>query len=380
MVIQRRILDLLNYDGKLLYILKEKGGLRYDELMKVCDPTEKSPKKSKYKLMTRGTMNKYLKSLKSNGYVQTSQAVDSQYTTITKYEITAAGQEFLRQKLSMDQPEDSALLAKTVSPNYFELFYEPITKFFRKINLEETQVLPGLIRMVARIDPNKFMVLPQSNDFYYTFLYIYHNMLEFSLGTDQLLYFGLLPFCEFYNASQSEIEHYVNMLLKLDVGFYAVRWKHSIPISVHENNPNSPNPAQYVEDLLFFQRDDLIGAVVFNLIQNALEEEVVKRSFEDQQPTDFKDHARQITERLISLNLIRSGLRAAFELLIEALCVLRAIARGFTPIDLPNNWQIYRDFGNSSKRADLTNLIFGSGGEYEKLLSLEEIIMKFSPK
>ena len=93
---------------------------------------------------------------------------------------------------------------------------------------------------------------------YFTY---FRTCLNFSF--EGLKYFDRESFIETYHLSDAQLTYNLEKIMKADLGFYRISW----------------------ESDLFFQQDDLIGGVVFNLIRNAIEAEIVKRSLKI--PTEF---------------------------------------------------------------------------------------------
>lgn len=346
-LIKRKILDLLDYDGKILYLLKEKGTMRFKDLVLICDPTEGgSSDKKGMKLMTRGTLGKYLKILKKQAYISQIVFQENDFRSHSKYEITKSGSEHLQQILAINEEDlSSDKDTETVRPDYFQLFYNPITVFFQKIGVEQEQYLPQLIRMIARINPQFFFKLPQSDEFYYMLFYLYQNMLEFSIGKARFFFIGLDAFCDTYGVTKIQVQYHMEKLLEQDLGFYLIKWEHA----------------------LFFQRDDLIGGILFNLIQNELEADIVKKSLKLPDRADFHYMAENIVQQMLDLKLLWHGIREAFQIFTEALLILKAIQRGYTRLDFMEDWPPFRRMLTSTQGIELSKNIFSTIPEYKKL-------------
>jgi DNA-binding PadR family transcriptional regulator len=357
-MIKRKILDLLGYDGKILYLLKEKGTMRFKELLAVCDPTDSGMREKKgIKLMTRGTLGKYLKVLKKQEYIIQIAGQEKDLRTFSKYEITKSGIEHLQQILAINEEDiPKATEEEVVRPDYFQLFYNPITQFFQKIGVEQEQYLPQLIRMVARIKPQYFFKLPQSDEFYYTLFYLYQNMLEFSLGKARFFFLGLDAFCDTYGVTKIQVQYHLEKLLNEDLGFYQINW----------------------EQPLFFQREDLIGGILLNLIQNELEADIVKKSLKLPDRADFHYMAENIIQQLIDLKLLWHGIRDAFQIFTEALLILKAIQRGYTRLDFMEDWPPFRRMLTTTQGIELSKKIFSALSEYKKLDLLQTFIGQIS--
>jgi hypothetical protein len=363
------ITQLLDNNGILLYLLREKGQMRFNEIVNVLDPYEKlqgkpSPKKSskqtgvpgpiggltsKFKprrLMSRGTINKRLKFLKNpiRHYVEQVSEMDSvTLRSIQKYQLTQTGRAHINQILRDEEI--------SVRPDQFGIFYQSIMDFFQKRGFDQDLYLPRVINMIARIDSVKFFQLQQTDELMYTFLFIFQNMLEYRDEKLGLLFFELDKFCEHYSVSQVDIQYHLKKIKNAELGFYTLNWD---------------------DNLLFFQRNDIIGAVLFNLIKNALEVEIIKKSLHLKEDNTFDTVAKSITDRMIQLNLIRPRIEASFKLFVKSMLIVTAIERGLSRFDLVEFWPLFNDLLNSKNGITITEQLFGTRSEIEKIDIVQE--------
>lgn len=372
------ILRLLDNNGKLLYLLMEEGALRFEEIVQMLNPNEKLqrdlakfkakpvpenqkniPLKNKPRhFMSRGTIAKHLKYLRdpARKYITQESELDPQTQRNTlKYIITDIGKAYLTQLIKTEQ--------MPVRPDQFGLFYQHITDFFmNKIGLEEDLYLPQVIAMVARIDQMRFFQLPQTDELFYALFYIFQNTLELSIGADKVKFLDKIRFCEISKLSKAQIDYNVEKILIADLGFCRFPWR--------ENDKMD-------EVDLFIHRNDLIGAVIFNQIQNEIEREIVKRSIKLNEITLFQDMALKIIETLMQLRLIRPSLKDAIQFFIEILLINGSINRGFTRIDIAEYWPPLNALLRRPDGIDLTKKIFGRTTDFEKYQAIEKAMRKF---
>ncbi len=228
------------------------------------------------------------------------------------------------------------------------MMYAHITDFFQRIGIDQELYLPQIIKMIARIDPSKFFQLDQTDDTFYALFYLFQNMLEFSF--EGLKYFDRELFIETYHLSDAQLTYNLEKIMKADLGFYRISW----------------------ESDLFFQQDDLIGGVVFNLIRNAIEAEIVKRSLKIPTESSIESIANEIGEKMIQLQLIRVVIKKAFIRFIEVLTIKFAIDRGFTRVDIAEYWPDLNKLLLDKEGIDITKEIFGVSTNFERIQAIED--------
>ncbi len=378
-MINEDLLSILDNDGKLLYALKVAGPLRFEEIVSIMNPYEKyqlenpikNAQKSKNKenkkgnsslgrskslgyrrkhFMSRGTISRHLKSLKQpniNYITQVSQLERNTLRNVQKYTLTPRGRGFINQLIKQEEP--------SVRPDLFGMIYRKITDFFKSRGFEESLYLPRIINMIARIDQAKFFKLPQTDEMYYTWLFIFQNTLEYSIDSDNLLYFELDNFSQTYKVSKIQILANLEKILEAELGYYRMKWK---------------------EDMLFFQKEDQFGVLLFNLIQNAIESEIIKTTLELGNRETFQRLALAISERLINLRFLRPHLKKSAQKLVFALLVLAALNRGLNRTDLIDYWPEFNDLLSFPRGIELSKTIFGITTEFRKIQAVEDAMEK----
>ena len=367
-MIREDVLKFLDNPGKLLYLLREEGSMQFKDFISILNPYESYNKEvpatsphnvPKWKkgsvrplqFMSRGTIAKHLRDLKAPrlGYItQLAEYEEVKDRTVMKYTLTPQGQMYINSILKEEE--------SPVRPDQFGLIYNSITSFFQERGLDEETNLPRIITMIARIDQAKFFKLPQTSDLFNTLFYIFQNMLEFSLDEGKLYFINLDIFCEAYNLSKIAILYNLELILKAELGFYRVPW----------------------ENQLFFQKRDLIGGVLFNLIQNALEPELIRKSLCITPAPTFSSMAETIGKRLVQLQLIRPQLQLAFQVLGESLLIVTGLDRGFTRMDIADYWPPFHDLLQDKNGLDFTKKLFRPISEYEKITLLQKFLLQKS--
>ena len=371
-MINEDILNLLDNDGKLLYVLKMLGPLRFEEIVNVMNPYEtfqeerqkkrgRKPKnvekedlwkgglghRSRHQ-MSRGTVSRHLKRLKDpniNYVTQISELDQETMRNVQKYTLTPRGRGFINKII---KEEDSP-----VRPDLYGMIYHKITEFYKERGFEKQTTLTDIINMIGRIDQEKFFRLPQTDDMYNTLFFIFQNMLEKSINKDSLSFFELDNFSQTYNVSKKQIEANLEKILEADLGYYQIDWENTY---------------------LFFQKKDPIGSIIFSYIQNSIESEIIKRSLDVKNLRDFKDIAKDVSENLVDSNLIRPHLQLYLQRFLNCLLILYTIDRGLTRTELVEFWPEFKKLLSKKEGIDLSITIFGPATEYRKLEELTKFI------
>ena len=348
-MLKQEVLHLLDNNGKILYILLELGSLRFEEIVQVLSPMDPMHRsvKSDYKRnhMSRATIAKHLNYLKddSHKFITIYAEIDPlTKRNIQKYAITETGKAYLMQLTRSERV--------SLQPHQFEIFYSKITAFFQQIGVDQELYLPRIIKMIARIDQTKFFDLPQTQELYYTLLYIFQNLLENSLGTLRIMYFDLPYFCQTYKISSIQIQYNLEKLLNPDIGFYRIPW--------HSD--------------LFFHRHDLIGGMLFHLIRNELEGLIVERSLGINELQSFNKIADGILNTLEQLQLVKPSTCPDFKNVVVILLIDMAIELGFTQIEIAAYWKDLQKIGKTTEGIEYFKVIFGYSSSRERIHALNQ--------
>ncbi len=346
--LEKKVLTLvkeMDYDQRVLFILKNLGPKRFTDLENYCD-------------ISRSTLSKYLKLLLERYLIEKKIFDDNK----PRYFITERGTEKIHgASFSL---EESLFYIDRLNENISRL--TDLIAFYREIGVADS-IISQIIQKIAKIGV-KFFNIEQNRELYLAMFYIFLN----SVLTREYK-FEINEFCKHYNVKKLRIEFYVDKIMSSKLGFYMFTRG---------------------EDIFFFHEEDIIGITTLGLIKDRLIEEIVQKNVgNDKEVFDLDRVAEEIVEKLLKMDLIWDRIIEPFEILIEKMFVKMAIEMGIlkpTLMDMAlQSEKISKSKGGISS---LINIIEGSEryedlnlvsiSEYKKV-DLDEILERmrgFCPK
>jgi len=276
-----KIIDDIDYDKRILFILKNLGPQRFSDLEKQCE-------------MSKSTLSKYIKI-----HLQKNDIEKRIHEKSPHYFITEKGIEKLNEEkiIEIDDLFDKYNINDIISKA------DDLIQFYKEIGVEES-IRFQIIRKISKIG-DQFFKLNQNRELFLALFYIFLNSV---LTRDYK--FEINEFCKYYNVKRLRIDFYVDKIMSSKFGFY---------MFIRDN------------DVFFFHRDDILGTTTLRLIKDQLIEEIVHINLKGyRQFYDLDDIAESIAEKLIEMNLIWDKIREPFEMLIEKLIISTAIDMGLS--------------------------------------------------
>lgn len=276
-----KIIDDIDYDKQILFILKNLGPQRFSDLEKQCQ-------------MSKSTLSKYIKV-----HLQKNDIEKKIHEKSPHYFITEKGIE----KLNEDKIIENDYLFAKNSINDIISKAADLIQFYKEIGVEES-IRFQILRKISKIG-DQFFKLNQNRELFLALFYIFLNSV---LTRDYK--FEINEFCKYYNVKRLRIDFYVDKIMSSKFGFY---------MFIRDN------------DVFFFHRDDILGTTTLRLIKDQLIEEIVHINLKGyRQFYDLDEIAENIAEKLIEMNLIWDKIREPFEMLIEKLIINTAIDMGLS--------------------------------------------------
>ncbi len=335
----------LDYDKRVLFILKNLGPQRFTELENFCD-------------ISRSTLSKYLKLLIERFCIEKKIYDDNK----PRYFITERGIEKIIEQS----------LGKAEGLNYIDKLNDDISKltdlieFYKEIGVADS-IISQIVQKISKIKGN-FFQLEQNRELYLALFYIFLNS-----ALTREYKFEINEFCKHYTVKKLRIEFYVDRIMSSKFGFYMfVRG----------------------EDNFFFQEEDILGIATIRLIKDKIIEETIQKNLSlSNKLFDLDKMAGEIAEKLKKMDLIWDRIKEPFEILIEKIFVKMALEMGIlkpTLMDMAlQSEKISKSKGGINS---LINIIEGSESyedlnvvsisEYKKM-DLDEVLEKirgFCPK
>ncbi len=346
--LEKKVLTLvkeMDYDQRVLFILKNLGPKRFTDLETYCD-------------ISRSTLSKYLKLLLERYFIEKKIFDDNK----PRYFITERGTEKIHgTSFSLEQ---SLFYIDRLNENISRL--TDLIVFYREIGVADS-IISQIIQKITKIGV-KFFNIEQNRELYLAMFYIFLN----SVLTREYK-FEINEFCKHYNVKKLRIEFYVDKIMSSKLGF---------------------NMFVRGEDIFFFHEEDIIGITTLRLIKDRLIEEIIQKNIaNDKTVFDLDRIAEEIVEKLVKMDLIWDRIIEPFEILVEKMLIKTSIEMG---IPKPTLMDIVLQSEKIAKSKaginSLINIIEGSEryedlnlvsiSEYKKV-DLDEILEKmrgFCPK
>ncbi|MFX1410585.1 MAG: hypothetical protein ACFFA6_09545 [Promethearchaeota archaeon] len=320
--LENKVLNLakeMDYDQRVLFILKNLGPKRFTDLEYYCD-------------ISRSTLSKYLKLLLERYYIEKKIFDDNK----PRYFITERGTEKIQEEsFSL---EENLLYIDRLNENISKL--TSLISFYREIGVADL-IISQIVQKISKIGI-KFYDIEQNDELYLAMFYIFLNSV---LTRDYK--FEINEFCKHYGVKKLRIEFYVDKIMSNKLGFYMfVRG----------------------EDIFFFHEEDILGITALRLIKDRLIDEIIQKNLSnDKELLDLDRAAAEIVDKLIKMDLIWDRIIEPFEILIEKMLIKIAIEMGIpkpTLMDIAlQSEKIAKSKGGISS---LINIIEGSD-RYEDL-------------
>ncbi len=289
----------LDYDKRVLFILKNLGPQRFTELENFCD-------------ISRSTLSKYLKLLNERSYIMKKIHDDNK----PRYFITERGVEKINQESR--EKEEGVYLIDKLNKNISRL--SELISFYEEIGVEES-IIFQIVRKISKTGES-FFHIEQNRELYLALFYIFFNSV---LTRDYK--FEINAFCKHYNVKKLRIDFYVDKIMSSKLGFYMFtrergKPKHDYEVDVEDD---------VEDDIFFFHEEDIVGTTTLRLINDRIIDEIIhinKKGY--RKIYDLDKMAEEIAEKLIKMDLIWNRIREIFEMLIEKLIIKGAINMGFS--------------------------------------------------
>ncbi len=276
-----QIISNMEYDKRILFILKNLGPQRFSDLENKCN-------------MSKSTLSKYIKLNLQKNNIEKKIHDKSPF-----YFITEKGIEKLNEDYGSTE-EDLFYINKI--NNAVSKSYELIA-FYKKIGVEES-ILFQILRKISKIG-DKFFQLGQNRELFLAFFYMFLNSV---LTRDYK--FEINEFCKYYNVKRLRIDYYVDTIMSSNFGFFMFTRD---------------------KDVFFFHEEDILGTTSLRLIKDHLIQEIIHINFKGYRKIyDLDKLAENIAQRLLYMDLIWKRIREPFEMLIEKLLLKTAMNMGIS--------------------------------------------------
>ncbi|MBD3211751.1 MAG: hypothetical protein GF311_04010 [Candidatus Lokiarchaeota archaeon] len=312
------IIEELEYDKRILFILKNLGPHRFSDLEEKAE-------------MSKSTLSKYIKI-----HLQKNNIEKRIYEKSPHYFITEKGIEKLNEDQAINENEvfDRNKINDTV------IRTSELIDFYNQIGVEES-ILFQILRKISKIGDD-FFKLNQNRELFLALFYMFLNSV---LTRDYK--FEINEFCKYYSVKRLRIDFYVDKIMSSDFGFYMFTRD---------------------KDVFFFHKDDILGTTTNRLIKDQLIEEIIHINLKGyRQFYDLDNMAEQIADKLIEMNLIWDKIQEPFEMLIEKLIIRTAMEMGLSKTFLMDMVVQSEKLAKSEEGVNsLVNIIKGSE-KYEDL-------------
>ncbi|MBY9006154.1 MAG: hypothetical protein KGD63_05305 [Candidatus Lokiarchaeota archaeon] len=276
-----RILDNMEYDKRILFIIKNLGPQRFSDLEQKCN-------------MSKSTLSKYLKLNLQKNNIEKKIHEKSPYYFLTEKGI---------EKLHEDYRSTDENLFFVNFINEAVLRNQDLIKFYKKIGVEES-ILFKILRKISKIG-DKFFQLSQNRELYLALFYMFLNSV---LTRDYK--FEIKEFCKYYNVKKLRIDYYVDTIMSSKFGFFMFKRE---------------------KDVFFFHQEDILGTTTLRLIKDHLIEEIIHINLKGYREIyDLDNLSEEIAQKLINMDLIWDRIREPFEMLIEKLIIKTAMDMGIS--------------------------------------------------
>ncbi len=189
-------------------------------------------------------------------------------------------------------------------------------EFLYSVNVPDT-IIWQLTSLIS-YNLNAFLELPQTNDCYLAFFYVYYNLLTGNL------FLRRDRFCEFCRIKRISLDYHLDKILSNKLGFYHIEYM-GADFFFHKTDEIGTNLSQITEDLL---SQYILKQTYLASQQNAA------RSWE---PLPLEDIVKSIKSQLKEKNLIKGRIVAPFETFILKYVVKKAVDRGIPNDALPES-------------------------------------------
>ncbi len=343
--IKKRILDILkelDNDKRVLFILKNLGPQKFTRLGELCK-------------LSRSTVSKYLKSHLDQRNIEKKIYSDKNIQE-TRYFITQKGETKLTEEGYGAQ--ENLFYINELHENLSKL--SPLIEFYKEIGVPESLCF-HIIQIILKIG-EKFFLIEQNRDLYYTLLYMFYNSI---LGQDIFAYkywkleadllkdkeglseditisegefkeekdiksidlskfsgykLNKSQFIELCHLKSYQLDYFIDKLMQNNLGFF---------MFIREKDGD--------EDSFFFHEKDIIGTTTMRLIKDRILEEFINQNLVGEKSINELDKiAEEVADELKIMGLIWQEIQEEFEMLIEKLFIKTARDFGIAKNNLKN--------------------------------------------
>ncbi|MBN1214832.1 MAG: hypothetical protein JXA99_05250 [Candidatus Lokiarchaeota archaeon] len=276
-----KILNNIEYDKRILFIIKNYGHQRFSDLEQKCN-------------MSKSTLSKYIKLNLQKNNIEKKIHEKSPFYFLTEKGI---------EKLNEDYKSKEENLFFINIINEVALKTQELINFYKDIGVEES-ILFQILKNIVKIG-EKFFQLNQNRELFLALFYMFLNSVltpEYKFEVD--------AFCKYYNVKKLRIDYYVDSIMSSKFGFFMFKRD---------------------EDVFFFHEEDILGTTTLRLIKDQLIEEIIHIDLKGYREIyDLDNFAEKIAEKLIKMDLIWDRIREPFEMLIEKLIIKKAMDMGIS--------------------------------------------------
>ena len=275
------IITHMEYDKRILFILKNLGPKRFSDLEEKCS-------------MSKSTLSKYIKLNLQKNNIEKKIHNKSPFYFITEKGIEKLNEDY-------GSTEENLFYINRINDAVSRSY--DLIDFYKKIGVEES-ILFQILRKISKIG-DKFFQLSQNRELYIALFYMFLNSV---LTPDYK--FEINEFCKYYNVKKLRIDYYVDSIMSSGFGFFMFKRE---------------------KDVFFFHQEDILGTTTLRLIKDQLIEEIIHINLRGYREIyDLDNLTEEIAHRLINMGLIWERIQEPFEMLIEKLLIKKAMDMGIS--------------------------------------------------
>ncbi|MBN1802510.1 MAG: hypothetical protein JW891_13445 [Candidatus Lokiarchaeota archaeon] len=292
---------------KILLVLKYLGPQKFTDLESHCE-------------ISRSTVSKYIKLNIGQKNIEKKIFTKGKINE-PRYFITKRGLRLIEEKSTLENNE--LFYVNSLNENLSRL--SNLIEFYKEIGIPETLYLQ-IIHTIMKIG-DKFFLIEQNQDLYYTLFYIFFNSI-IGQGVFAEKYWNIeektanqtekgdfsgyklnkSEFIDFFKLKPYKIDYFIDKIMTHQLGFYMFN-----------------REKEGSEDAFFFHEEDLLGSTTMALIKDAVIEGVIHRgAISDKEIYDLDAISEEIAGKLKEMGLIWDAIIEEFEMMVQKLFVKTA--------------------------------------------------------
>ncbi len=303
----RELMKEKDNSEKILLVLKYLGPQKFTDLERHCE-------------ISRSTVSKYIKL--NIGQKNIEKKIFSKgKINEPRYFITNRGLRLIEEKSAIES--EDLFYINTLNENLSRL--TNLIEFYRDIGIPETLYFQ-IIHIIVKIG-DRFFLIEQNHDLYYTLFYIFFNSI-LGQGVFAEKYWNIgekvqdrqkkenfsgyklnkSEFIEFFKLKPYKIDYFIDKIMTHQLGFYMFN-----------------REKEGSEDAFFFHEEDLLGTTVMALIRDAVIEGIIHRNIiSNRDIYDLDAISEEIVGKLKDMGLIWDAISDEFEMMVQKLFVKTA--------------------------------------------------------